>query len=80
MCISRYNPLAGNSYIRLPKELNPPRKGLINVQYINDNECFKLRLVRYLNPTDHHAVRITEADKDFTKRIDFKDKILSSHN
>ena len=28
--ISKYNPLAGSSYIKLPKELEHPRKGLIN--------------------------------------------------
>ena len=35
--ISKYNPLAGNSYIKLPKELDSPRKGLINIQNIDDN-------------------------------------------
>ena len=39
--ILKYNPLAGNSYIRLPKELDHPRKGFINIQNIDDNECFK---------------------------------------
>ena len=29
--ISKNNPLAGNSYIKLPKELYHQRKGLINV-------------------------------------------------
>ena len=29
--ISKYNLLAGSSYIKLPKELNSPRKGLINI-------------------------------------------------
>ena len=29
--ISKYNPLAGSSYIRLSKELDHPRKGLINI-------------------------------------------------
>ena len=28
--ISKYNSLAGSSYIKLPKELDHPRKGLIN--------------------------------------------------
>ena len=28
--ITKYNPLAGSIYIELPKELNHPRKGLIN--------------------------------------------------
>ena len=30
-------------------------------------------MVRYLNPADHHPARITKADKDFAKRLDFKD-------
>ena len=32
--ISKYNPLAGISYIKLPKELDHPRKVLINIQNI----------------------------------------------
>ena len=36
--ISKYNPLAGSSYIKLPKELDDLRKGLINIQNIDDNE------------------------------------------
>ena len=39
--ISKYNSLAGSSYIKLPKELNHPREGLINIQNIDDNELFK---------------------------------------
>ena len=39
--ISKNNPLAGRNYIKLPKELDHPRKGLINIQNIVDNECFK---------------------------------------
>ena len=38
---SKYNPLVGSSYIKLPKELDHSRKGLINIQNIDDNECFK---------------------------------------
>ena len=30
--ISKYNSLSGSSYIKLPKELDYPRKGLINIQ------------------------------------------------
>ena len=71
--ISKYNPLAGSSYIKLPKKLDHPRKGLINIQYTDDNECFKWCLVRYLSSADHHLVRIKKADKNFTKRLDFKD-------
>ena len=39
--VSKYNPLAGSSYIKLPKESDHPRKGLINIQNTDDNECFK---------------------------------------
>ena len=51
--ISKYNPLAGISYIKLPKELDPPRKGLINYQNIDDNECFKCKSCR-LEPSDNY--------------------------
>ena len=30
------------------------KKGSINIQNIDDNECFKWFLVRYLHPRDHH--------------------------
>ena len=71
--ISKYNPLAGSSYIKLLKELDHPRKGLINIQNIDDNECFKWSIAKYLNPANHHQARITKADKDLPKKLDFKD-------
>ena len=39
--ISKYSLLAGSSYVRLPKELDHPRKGFINIKNTYDNECFK---------------------------------------
>ena len=33
----------------------------------------KWYLVRHLNLADHNPRRITKADKDFSKRLDFKD-------
>ena len=36
-----YNPLAGSSYIPLPKELQNSMKGLINPQNKKDEECFR---------------------------------------
>ena len=42
LSISKYNPLAGTSYIKLSKELDHPRKRLINVQNIDHNDCFLL--------------------------------------
>ena len=70
--VSKYNPLAGICHIKLPKELDHARKGLINIQNIYDNECFKWCLVRYLNPGDHNPRRIIKVHKDFAKRLDFK--------
>ena len=32
-----------------------------------------MEYIRYLNPANHHPERITKADKDFNKKIDFKD-------
>ena len=70
--ISKYNPLAGSSYIKLPNELNRPRKGLIKIQNIDDNQWFKWSIVRYLNPTDRNLARIAKADKEYAKKLDFK--------
>ena len=58
---SKYNPLAGSSYINLPKIIDYPRKRLINIRNIDDNECFKWCTVS------------TKAGKDFAKTLDFKD-------
>ena len=58
--------------IKLPKELDHRRKGLINIQNIDDNECFKWSLVRYTNPAELNPRKITKANKDFAKKLDFK--------
>ena len=71
--ISKYNLLAGSSYIKLPKELNHPRKGLIDIQNMNDNECFKWCIVRYLHPADHHSTRIRKIDEVLPDELDFED-------
>ena len=39
--IPKYIPLAGSNYIKLTKEVDHPRKVLINIQNIDDNEYFK---------------------------------------
>ena len=69
--ISKYNPLGGSSYIKLPKELDHPRKRLVNIQNTDDSECFKWCLVRYLNFEDHHPEKVTKVDKHFAKRFEF---------
>ena len=40
---SRYNPLPGSSFIKLPKQLDCSS----NIQNIDHNECFKWCIVRY---------------------------------
>ena len=67
--ISKYNPVVGSSYIKLTKELDYQRKGLINIQNIDDNKCFKWSIVRYLNPADRNPARTTKADKDFARKL-----------
>ena len=46
---------------------------MINIQNTDHKECFKWWLVRHLNPAAYHPARITKVNKDFTKRLDFKD-------
>ena len=46
---------------------------MIIIQNIDDNECFKWCLIRYLNLVNHHPARITKSDKDFPKKLDFKE-------
>ena len=70
--ISKYNPLAGSSYIKIPKELDHPRKIMINTKHVDGNEWFKWCFIIYLNPADCSTRRITKYDKDFAKRLDIK--------
>ena len=46
---------------------------MINVQNIDDNECFKWSIVKYLNPAMRNLIRITKSDKEFAKKLGFKD-------
>ena len=46
---------------------------MINIENVDDNECFKWCLVRYLQPADHNTSRILKADNDFARQLDFKD-------
>ena len=75
--ILNYNPLSVSSYIKLSKELDHPRIGFINIQNIDDNECFKWRIVRYLNSADYKPGRITKADKEQQEKKE-KDTIFLS--
>ena len=52
----RYNPLRGETWIPLPKEL-AYKKAIINVKN-KDNKCFLWCVLRALNPKDDHAERV----------------------
>ena len=57
----------------MSNELDYKRKGLINIQNIDDNECFKSSIARYVNPANHHPARISKSNQDFAKKLDIKD-------
>ena len=64
--LSSYLPLSGSTYITLPKELNHPMKGSINIKY-NDNKCFPWCHVRHLNCDGIKLCRITKKDKEIAE-------------
>ena len=53
---TRYNPLRGETWIPLPKEL-ANKKAIINMQN-KDNKCFIWCVLRALNPKDNHPERV----------------------
>ena len=53
---TRYNPLRGETWIPLPKEL-ANKKAIINMQN-KDNKCFLRCVLRALNPKDNHPERV----------------------
>ena len=67
-----------SSYIELAKELDHPRKGLGNLQNVDDNECFKQCLEKCLNPAHHRRARITKADKILPKSLALMIKTFQS--
>ena len=58
--IPKYNLLAGSNYRRLPKELDHSRKGLTNMQNIDDHKC------------KSSTAWITKTDKYFAEKFYFK--------
>ena len=53
---TRYNPLRGETWIPLPKEL-ANKKAIIKMQN-KDNKCFLWCVLRALNPKDNHPERV----------------------
>ena len=62
--LTQYKPIKGSSYIELPKELQNPAKGLINLQN-EDDACFGWCHVRHLNPKKKNPQRLYKSDKQF---------------
>ena len=62
----RYNPLRGETWIPLPKEL-ANKKAIINVKN-KDNKCFLWCVLRALNPKDNHPKRVNKELKTKEKK------------
>ena len=69
--VSKYKPLGGSSCIKLSKELDCSKQGVINIQNKGNNKCLKRRLVRFLHPVRSH--QNWKNSKDFATKLDFKD-------
>ena len=68
--VSSYLSLSGSTYIKLPKELNHPMKGLIYIKN-NDNKCFLWCHVRHLNLDGGKLCRITKKDREIAKDLNY---------
>ena len=68
--VVRYRPLRGSSYIPLPKELQNPAKGIINIKN-NDDECFRWCHIRHLLPQNKDPQRIKKCDKKYVEKLDY---------
>ena len=68
--LSFYLPLSGNTYIKLPKELNHPMKELVNIKN-NDNKCFLWCHERHLSLNGVKLERITKKDKEIVKDLNY---------
>ena len=67
--IIEYVPLRGGSLIQLPEELRNSKKGLINLQNVDD-KCLMWCYQRHLYPRKVHPERITLEDRELAKEID----------
>ena len=70
--ISNYEPLAAGSYIKSPKELSHPKKGIINLRN-KDNKCFMWCHLRLLHPRKKDAARVNKEDIELAGTLDYSD-------
>ena len=71
--ISNYILISESWYIKLTKELNNPMKKLINMQNLENNDCFRWCLIRHLNPVGKNPLRISKAHKNYVDELRFKE-------
>ena len=57
-------------FFELPKEVNNPKKGLINIRN-KDNKCFLWCHVRHLNLVNDNSTRIKKEDKKIADTLDY---------
>ena len=66
-----YRPLAGSSYIDLPKAWMHPTKRFLNIQN-NDDKCFLWCHLAKIFPATHHKERVTKY-RDHINKVNYKD-------
>ena len=66
-----YEPTKGSSYIPLPIEIQHSRKCLVNLKN-EDNECFRLCRIRYLNAQERDAQRIKKTDRKMVQELNYQ--------
>jgi hypothetical protein len=70
--VVHFNPLVGSSFIELPAPLKSDKNGLINIENMDDNECFRWCHVRHLKPKKQKANKITKPDRKFAETLNYK--------
>ncbi|CAB3980719.1 Hypothetical predicted protein [Paramuricea clavata] len=68
--VVHFNPLVGSSFIELPAPLKSNMNGLINIENVDDDECFRWCHVRHLRP-GQRATKITRSDRKFAKTLNY---------
>lgn len=68
--IAPYNPLSGSSYIPLPSFV-ANKKAVINVENLNDHECFKWAVTSAVFPKEEDPQRLTQTMRENSKNFDW---------
>ena len=74
LAFSEIPAIVGSSYKPLPTELELRREnGIVNVKNLDDDQCFKWSVARYLNPAarKRDAEKLTQKLKDQSEKLDW---------